>query len=352
MWGKAAEALQCASRVVCLGYSLPATDLAVARLLKDRHPQSKAVFHIVDVAPGRRRHFAQVLGTDRYRFSQSPAELDCIPRWVIQNCIPSRADVIHAVGMTLWRSLIMILRDECLPELAARSKYFSIKAVRQWLQENNVRSPSATVVRYLHDLVSKSVVCGVFGAGRGWYSSLATPFALNREPVSSLVQELNKTFPLLEFSCWSTEQIASYGHHLRAKFVSFVHTERDSMQTVFEFLKDKGFDAHLNPRGSAARQFAIRERTVVVRPRVTTQPVKDHFVQVEGLLVDLFIESRNLRLVDMGEYLQIFEKLTRAGRISMGSLVDYARRRKTAAAPLVKSIKGEFLQNSPLIDST
>jgi len=191
----------------------------------------------------------------------------------------------------------------------------------------------------------------VFAAGRGWYSSLATPFTLNREPVSSLVQELNKTFPLLDFSCWSTAQIASYGHHLLAKFVSFVHTERDSMQSVFEFLRDKGYDAYLNPRGAAVSQFVVRERTVVVRPRVTTQPVEEHFVQVEGLLVDLFIESRDLHLMDGSEFFQIFNNLTRAGRISMGRLAEYAGKRKTAAVNLLESINGEFSGKSLLIDS-
>ena len=356
MWGKAAEALQCASRVVCLGYSLPATDLTVVRLLRNRHPQSRIPFQIVDVAPRKSTHFTQVLGKAMYQFKQSPAELDCIPRWVIKNCIPNRTDMIHVVRMTPWRSLISILRDECLPELGSRWKYFSITTIRQWLQKHKLSSSPATVTRYLHDLIGKGVI---FGAGRGWYSSLATPFTLNREPVSSLVQELNKTFPLLDFSCWSTAQIASYAHHLLAKFVSFIHTERDSMESVFEFLRDQGFNAHLNPRGTSASQFSIRERTVVVRPKVTTQPVEEHFVTIEGLLVDLFVESRSLALMDAGECLQVFRNATGQGRISMARVVDYARRsgplrrpsRQPAADQLLESIKTGFSTNAVLIDS-
>jgi hypothetical protein len=161
---------------------------------------------------------------------------------------------------------------------------------------------------------------------------------------------LNKTFPLLEFSCWSTGQVASYGHHLLAKFVAFVHTERDAIPSVFDFLRSARFDAHLNPRGPLADQFEVGERTVVVRPAITTQPVQEHLVQVEGLLVDLFVESQNLRLLDQGEFFQVFSNLTRAGRVSMGGLVEYAGKRKTAAAELLKSINGEFVINSPLID--
>lgn len=241
-----------------------------------------------------------------------------------------------------------VLREECLPALTGQSKYFSTESVAAWLRGRKLRCPPATLNRYLHEFRRTGLI---HDAGRGWYSSLATPFTLNREPVASLVQELTKAFSLLEFSCWSTAQIGSYGHHLLAKFVSFVHTDRDSMESVFEFLRDKGHDAHLNPRGAAAEQFVVRERTVVVRPRVTTQPVEEHFVPVEGLLVDLFVESRDLHLVDGGEYFQILGNLTRAGRISMGRFVEYAGKRRPATADLLESINREFLKNPLLIDS-
>ncbi len=241
-----------------------------------------------------------------------------------------------------------LLRGHIVPKLTAQAPYFSIELVRAELEAARCPLEPATLNSYLHELTEAHFI---YDAGRGWYSNLDTPFKLNREPVSSLVQLLNKTFPLLEFSCWSTAQIASYGHHLLAKFVSFVHTERDSMESVFEFLRDKGFDAHLNPRGAAASQFTVRERTVVVRPRVTTQPAEEHFVTVEGLLVDLFIESRDLHLVDGSEYFQVFSNLTRTGRISMGRLAEYAGKRKPATADLLKSITREFSENPQLIDS-
>src|SRR5688572_16180797 len=100
--------------------------------------------------------------------------------------------------------LKQVLRDECLPALGGQSKYYGAEAVNAWLQKRKLHCPQATLNRYLHEFTRAGLV---FAAGRGWYSSLATAFTLDREPVSSLVQELNKTFPLVEVSCWSTEQI-------------------------------------------------------------------------------------------------------------------------------------------------
>lgn len=72
-------------------------------------------------------------------------------------------------------------------------------------------------------------------------------------------------------------------------FAAFIHTERDAMSSVADRLRDNGYDIQLNLRGAAAQQFAIRERTVVIRPKPTMQPHDGHLVTVEGLLVELFM---------------------------------------------------------------
>ena len=197
-------------------------------------------------------------------------------------------------------SLKYFLQDVCFPELTARAKYFSIHGLRQFLQKHNVTAASATLLRYLHVLMAEGVI---HDAGRGWYSSLATPFVLNHEPVRELVTAMEKCFPLLEFSCWSTERIAGYGHHLLGRFTSFVHTGRDEMATVGRRLRVEGWDVAVNPRGTMAREFETSAQgTVVIRPRATTQPHEGRLVSIEGLLVELFIEARALSLMDAGEF--------------------------------------------------
>lgn len=161
--------------------------------------------------------------------------------------------------------------------------------------------------------------------------------------VNCLLYDTWRSLPsMLDFSCWSTGQVAVYGHHLLSKFVTFVHTDRDAMESVHSFLTSSGYDAWLNPRGSEAKRFAVRENTVVVRPRVTTQPAVDHRVPIEGLLVDLFVESQNLSLVDTSEFFSLFQNALGRGRISMALLQEYAGKRKSAALELSESIIREY----------
>ena len=218
-----------------------------------------------------------------------------------------------------------ILLRELLEKRLASRPYVSVVAVRNDLAKAGGKVQPATLNSYLHELTEAHFI---YDAGRGWYSSLATPFTLNREPVSSLVQELNKTFPLVEFSCWSTDQIKGAMHHLLSRFVTFVNVEADSMESVWEHLRDAGWDAWLNPRGAEAARFTVRERTVVVRRESRKSPSKERFAPIEKLLVELCFEARDLQLMALPEFHTMLANLAGTSRIQMGTLLSYAAERK------------------------
>lgn len=222
-------------------------------------------------------------------------------------------------------NLKKVLREECLPALGAQSKYYNLETVRVWLNRRKIHCPPATLNRYLHEF---SRAGSVFSAGRGWYSGLATPFTLNREPVASLVQELTKAFPLVGFSCWSTEQIKGAMHHLLSRFVMCVNVEVDSMESVWEQLRDTGWDAWLNPRGVEAARFTVRERTVVVRRESRKGPSEEHVAPIEKLLVELCFEARDLQLMALPEFHAMLANLAGSSRIHLGTLLSYAAERK------------------------
>lgn len=228
--------------------------------------------------------------------------------------------------------LKQVLRDEGLPALAKQAPYFSTGAVAAWLRRRRLACPPTTLNRYLHEFRRAGLI---YDAGRGWYSSLATPFTLDREPVSSLVQELQRAFPLVEFSCWSTEQVKGAMHHLLSRFVTVINVEADSMQSVCEHLRDGGWDAWLNPRGAEAARFAVRDRTVVVRRESRKSPSKGPFASIEKLLVELCFEARDLQLMAMPEFHTMLTNLAGSRRIQIATLSNYASERKLPLAELL-----------------
>ena len=232
-----------------------------------------------------------------------------------------------------------LLRDTCLPNLAGKYKYFSIHAVRDCIRSHGCSVQPATLRKYLYGLRKESVL---FDAGYGWYSTLPETFKLDKSPVSELVALLEKQYPLLEFSAWSTGQIKGFTHDTLAKFVAFVYVERHNVSPVADWLRDAGYDVYANPRGKAQQAFTVRGKTVVVRPRVTTQTVDGHYATVEAILVDLFVEARSLSLMGLTECTTVFENLAGRYRILMARLFSYAQQRKPATADLFKATKSTF----------
>jgi hypothetical protein len=151
---------------------------------------------------------------------------------------------------------------------------------------------------------------------------------LDHEPVAGLIKELKTTFPLLDFSCWSTEQIRGAMHHLLSRFVIFVHVEADARESVWQHLRDTGWDASLNPRGAEAARFAVRERTVVVRSESRKSPSNTPVAPIEKLLVELCFEARDLQIMSLVDFHTMLTNLAGTHRIPMAKLVSYAGARK------------------------
>jgi hypothetical protein len=92
--------------------------------------------------------------------------------------------------------------------LKARTPYFSYKTIKSYAQEAGLSIKDTSLRVYLVEAVAKGLI---YSAGRGWYSGLSDLFTLNATPVAALVSTLQTAFPLLDFTCWSTEQVQAHG---------------------------------------------------------------------------------------------------------------------------------------------
>lgn len=224
------------------------------------------------------------------------------------------------------------LRVDCLPTLGKRFAYFNMGDIRAFMKAHQRKAEGATLKIYLSELMDGLFV---FDAGKGWYTFVKEPFELDPAPTAPLVHLLESKFPLLDFACWSTEQIKTHVHQTLSKFASFVYVERHNLAVVFEALRDAGWNAFLDPsREEIEKVFALREKTVVVRPSIGRQPVEGRLATIEKLLVDLYVERRDLPLMDVAEYRRMFANLARSRRIKVSGLLAYAERRKIEVSEL------------------
>jgi hypothetical protein len=188
------------------------------------------------------------------------------------------------------------------------------------------KTPSSSLYATLYRLVETKTI---FDAGRGWYSTIDTPFVPQYESIKGIVKQVEKQFPQLPFSLWSTEQLQPLAHHLMSRFTIILYTETDAIDSVTEFLQSQKHTVFPNPKQTEVEKYvAGTNRRIIVRPLVTKEPVEGHYATIEKILIDLFLEKDRLFLMDSAEYKRIFENIIFVKRINMGRLFGYAERRK------------------------
>lgn len=207
---------------------------------------------------------------------------------------------LNAVSPYFTTAARTTLYDRVLTELKAASPYFTTDAIKQRAHQLDPEINLDSLAVYL----SESTAAGlIHDAGRGWYSRLSKRVPLDAKPVAKLIRAVEKAFPLLDFTVWSTAQINPWMHHLLAQPVAFLHADPDTLEPVGDTLRAQGWEVAVNPTPSAGPK-AVRpgEKMVVLRPGMSKQPPGDgRQATIEKILVDLIAEAPRLALMDASE---------------------------------------------------
>lgn len=108
LWYRAGEAIKKARRVICMGYSLPDSDLTMAQFLRTCAPASPIPFEIVDLTErdtreSRCEHFARIIGKDSFKFQQNYSGENCIPSFIIKELIDDPKEKQYASSGVNWQ---------------------------------------------------------------------------------------------------------------------------------------------------------------------------------------------------------------------------------------------------------
>ena len=142
--------------------------------------------------------------------------------------------------------------------------------------------------------------------------------------VKEIYKLLQANFPFAKFCVYQGEIIAPLQHHLLSNRIIYVETNRDSTETVFNFLKGKQRNAYLRPdKKMIYRYVDLESRVFFVKNLISEAPLQKvsgvPMPTLEKLLVDI------LRDVDFF-YLQGSE--SHSYTVNQSRLFRYAGRRK------------------------
>ncbi|MBU1098119.1 MAG: hypothetical protein KKB34_16665 [Bacteroidetes bacterium] len=206
-------------------------------------------------------------------------------------------------------------------------KYFSFKGLKLYLKNEDPNLKENTLKSALSRLKANEEI---YDAGKGYYSLIKDNFVPDEKPVRRLKNLLKEKYPFLDYYLWSTDQINVAFHHTFTSSVTFIHAEEDFLDSIKDSLRSPKYSVFVNPsiKLEIDKYVELDKDTIILRPSITRVSAKNHDVNIETILVDLFLERKRLILFDKSEYDRIFDYFISNYRLDIGYLLKYSARRK------------------------
>ncbi len=184
---------------------------------------------------------------------------------------------------------------------------------------------------YLFKLVNENVLVRT---GRGMYAKAMKQAFVPKpiEEVREIYGSLQANFPFAKFCIYQGDIIAPLQHHLSSNRVIYVETDRDSAETIFNFLREEGRDVYLRPdKGMIYRYVDMDSRVFFVKNLVSEAPLQKvsdvPMPTLEKMLVDI-LRDTDFFYLQGSESEHIIENAFNLYVVNLNRLFRYAGRRK------------------------
>lgn len=220
--------------------------------------------------------------------------------------------------------------QQLILEYAENHKYFSLGDLFVYMNGLPGGIKQKTLSWHLFNLTNKHLLTRI---GRGCYSkynkALFAPEPT--QEIKRLYRDLHTTFPFANFCIYTGEIISPLLHHLTPNQVLYVETDKDSTETVFNYLKNKKPNIFLRPSKEMIYRYVdMNEPQIFVKNLISESPLQKTAgipsPTIEKLLVDLQSDSDFFHLQET-EGFNILENAFNLYEINKDKLLRYASRR-------------------------
>ena len=207
---------------------------------------------------------------------------------------------------------------------------FSIEDLFAYLHKK-IGISKSSLKWYLFKLVNENALVRT---GRGMYAKVMKQTFVPKpiEEVREVYDLLQANFPFAKFCVYQGDIITPLQHHLSTNRIIYVETDRDSAETVFNFLKDGNRDVYLRPdKKMIYRYVDMNNRVFFVKNLVSEAPLQKVsnvlMPTLEKLLVDI-LRDTDFFYLQGSESERIIENAFNLYTVNQSRLFRYAGRRK------------------------
>ncbi|MFH1429578.1 MAG: DUF6577 family protein [Candidatus Margulisiibacteriota bacterium] len=189
----------------------------------------------------------------------------------------------------------------------------------------------ATVNWRIYELVRLGILKKI---GRGVYAlgqekCFTLPLHRKQKSVSFLIK---KQFPFIKFCCWHTSALKEFYQHVAVRDFLLVEVERDTIDSVYHFLKETNRNTFKEPSREVIENFVFDcQDAIIVKALISEAPLQNikgiSIPSLEKILVDLHADSDIFFFLQGNEMLNVLNNVLEKYTINMDRLLRYAKRR-------------------------
>lgn len=227
-------------------------------------------------------------------------------------------------------SAISDLQIEALKEKFAVNIEFTTADILAFYQEFQPKVPKSTVNWRVYELVKTGVL---ERAGRGRFIRGTGPrfYPPIRLQLKKLSEKIKTKFPYIQYCLWENDIVRSFQQHLSSSRFILIDVEKESMQAVFEYLKENFKHIWLKPDTETIYHYILPEKqSIIVRHLISEAPLQTceniPTVTIEKMLVDLFTDNE-FEYLEGTELVSVFRNARDRFPINQSKLLRYAGRK-------------------------
>lgn len=154
-------------------------------------------------------------------------------------------------------------------------------------------------------------------------------------PISDEILQLNKMlkkrYPFTNFCVWSSDIFMPFMHHIPNLNYVYIDVEREAMENVFHFLKEKlQKPVFLSPNKEEYQRYITGNSAVIIRVLISEAPLQNigdlSITTIEKILVDI-IGDIEFHFLQGAEISYFYHNVLDKHNINKKKLIRYATRR-------------------------
>lgn len=223
------------------------------------------------------------------------------------------------------------LKTKQLKQHFAKADSISIDQIYKFYNAGKSVIPKSTLRWRIYKLLNEGVLKRI-GRGRYEFGTEVIYQPDTPKSVKSIYDKIKQNFPYANICGWHTNYLNEFTIHQPGKHSIIIEAEKDTAESIFNFVKEQYKEAFLNPTKDVYHRYISgKKESIVILNLISEAPTHQtdgiNTPTIEKILVDIFADNNIFSTFQGNEMRNIFITAMEKYTVNMSTLKRYAYRR-------------------------